>query len=57
MKLDLGDVTDAVNGWDEELPDILHNKWIKNFFRMEKLKGLSLIELLCQRMQPQLSLL
>ena len=40
MKLDLRDVTDAVKGWDEELPDILHNKWIKNFFRMEKLKGL-----------------
>ena len=40
MKLDLRDVTDAVKGWDEELPDILHNKWIKNFLRMEKLKGL-----------------
>ena len=40
LKIDLREANEMTKDWDDRLPDNLHNKWIQNFIRVEKLKGL-----------------
>ena len=40
LKLDLRIVNKVTEGWDDPVPDDLRNKWIQNFWTMEKLRGI-----------------
>ena len=40
LKIDLREANEMTKDLDDRLPDNLHNKWIQNFIRVEKLKVL-----------------
>ena len=40
MKLDVSKAVKETSGWDEQVSDMLHNKWIDNFWQIHKLRGL-----------------
>ena len=40
LKIDLREANESTKDWDDRLPDKIHNKWIQNFLRLEKLKGI-----------------
>ena len=40
MKVDVRRAVKETNGWDEAVPPDLHDKWIDNFWQMQKLQGL-----------------
>ena len=40
MKLDLRRTVQKTIGWDDPMPNDLRNKWVENFWRLERLRGL-----------------
>ena len=40
LKLDLRKVVKNTDGWDDQMPADLRNKWLENFWRCEQLKGI-----------------
>ena len=40
IKLDLREVFQQTEGWDDQMPPELRQKWVKNFCLIEKLRGL-----------------
>ena len=40
MKVDVRRAVKETNGWDEAVPSDLHDKWIDNFWQMQRLQGL-----------------
>ena len=40
MKLDVSKAVKETSGWDEQVSGTLHDKWIDNFWTMQKLRGL-----------------
>ena len=40
LKLDLREVTQLTEGWDDPIPPDIRSKWVQNFLRMEKLRGI-----------------
>ena len=40
LKLDLRETFQRTAGWDDEMPPDLRQKWVKNFWLMERLRGL-----------------
>ena len=40
MKLDVSKAMQQTSSWDEQVPTILHDKWLENLWKMQKLKGL-----------------
>ena len=41
LRLDTRKTCQLVEGWDQAMPDIMRNKWLENFWTIEKLRGLS----------------
>ena len=40
LKSDLREVVQHTIGWDDSMPDVLRNKWLTNFHRLENLRGI-----------------
>ena len=40
LKFDLREAVEQTEGWDDPVPEELRSKWIKNFWMLEKLKGM-----------------
>ena len=40
LKVDLREAVEQTEGWDDPVPEELRSKWIKNFWMLEKLKGM-----------------
>ena len=41
LKVDLREVVKATESWDEPVSDLLRNKWVSNFWKLEQLRGIS----------------
>ena len=42
LKADLREVVKATTTWDQPMPVDLRNKWLVNFWKLEKLRGIQL---------------
>ena len=40
LKVDMRAAVEQTEGWDDPVPDELRGKWIKNFWMLEKLRGM-----------------
>ena len=40
MKVDVSKAMKLTSSWDEQVPTILHDKWLDNFWKIQRLKGL-----------------
>ena len=40
MKLDVSKAMKQTSSWDEKVPTSLHDRWLDNFWKIKKLKGL-----------------
>ena len=40
MKLDVSKAMKQTSGWDEQVPTALHDKWLDNFWQIQRLKGI-----------------
>ena len=40
MKLDVSKAMKQTSSWDEEVPTSLHDVWLDNFWKIQRLKGL-----------------
>ena len=40
MKVDVSRVMKQTNSWDDQVPTPLHDKWLDNFWQIQRLKGL-----------------
>ena len=40
LKVDLREAVKQTTGWDDPVPEELRSKWIKNFWKLEKLRGI-----------------
>ena len=40
MKLDVSKAMKQTSGWDDQVPTTLHDKWLDNFWQIQRLKGL-----------------
>ena len=40
MKVEVSKAMKQTSSWDEQVPTILHVKWLDNFWKIKKMKGL-----------------